>query len=257
MDPFIEGQKWSDFHHGVIEEIRAVLIPQVRPRYVVEVEEHLYVDYGPDEQIELIRPDTMVLEAAEREPRASGGTATATAVAVAPVLLTVEIPERRRIAFLTVREREARSLVTVIEVLSPLNKRRGSAGRRKYLRKRAAVLESAAHLIELDLLRRGARLPTKEPLPPGDYYALVSREQQRPVVEVYAWPLSHPLPPIPVPLAENDREATLDLQAVFSTVYDRAGYDYSLNYRRPIEPPLSEVDATWTQEQLASWSVPR
>ena len=257
MDPFIEGQKWSDFHHGVIEEIRAVLIPQVRPRYVVEVEEHIYVDYGADEQAELIRPDTMVLEAEQRQPHASGGTATATAVAVAPALLTVEMPERRRIAFLSVREREARSLVTVIEVLSPLNKRRGSAGRRKYLRKRASVLESAAHLIELDLLRGGARLPTREPLPPGDYYAVVSREQLRPVVEVYAWPLPHPLPPIPVPLAENDPEATLDLQAVFSTVYDRAGYDYSLNYRRPVEPPLSETDAVWAQEQLAAWSSPR
>jgi uncharacterized protein DUF4058 len=257
MDPFLEGQKWSDFHHGVIEEIRAALIPQVRPRYVVEVAEHIYVDYGSDEQAELIRPDTMVLEAEQRQPHASGGTATATAVAVAPVLLTVEIPERRRIAFLTVREREERSLVTVIEVLSPLNKRRGSDGRRKYLRKRAAVLESAAHLIELDLLRRGARLPTKEPLPSGDYYALVSRERERPVVEVYAWPLRHILPPIPVPLVENDPEATLDLQAVFNTVYDRAGYDYSLNYRRPVEPPLSEADATWIQEQLAAWLASR
>jgi hypothetical protein len=56
-----------------------------------------------------------------------------------------------------------------------------------------------------------------------------------------------------VPLAENDPEATLDLQAVFSTVYDRAGYDYSLNYRRPIEPPLSETDAAWVRERLAGW----
>jgi hypothetical protein len=142
-------------------------------------------------------------------------------------------------------------------VLSPLNKRRGSAGRWKYLRKRAAVLESAAHLVELDLLRRGARLPTREPLPPGDYYAFVSREQLRPMVAVYAWPLPHSLPPIPVPLAGNDSEATLDLQAVFSTVYDRAGYDYSLNYRRPVEPPLSETDAVWVQEQVAAWSAAR
>src|SRR5438445_12641401 len=110
MDPFIEGQKWSDFHHGVIEEIRAALIPQVRPRYVVEVEERIYVDYGADEQAELIRPDTMVLEAEQRQPHASGGTATATAVAVAPALTAVEMPERRRLAFLPAREQEARSL---------------------------------------------------------------------------------------------------------------------------------------------------
>ena len=27
MDPFIEGQRWRDFHHALIEEIRAVLPP--------------------------------------------------------------------------------------------------------------------------------------------------------------------------------------------------------------------------------------
>lgn len=24
MDPFIENQRWSDFHHGLFEEIRSV-----------------------------------------------------------------------------------------------------------------------------------------------------------------------------------------------------------------------------------------
>ena len=164
------------------------------------------------------------------------------------------IPEQRRIAFLTLRERETREVVTVIEVLSPLNKRSGSRGQRQYLRKREAVLQSVAHLIELDLLRGGQRPPMFEPLPPGDYYASVSRERLRPKVEVYAWPLPHPLPPIPVPLAENDRDVTLDLQAVFNTVYDRVGYDYSLDYRRSVEPPLSEPDAAWVRELLVAWS---
>jgi len=176
----------------------------------------------------------------------------AAAVGLEPVLLTAPIPEERRGAFFTVREREAREVVTTIEVLSPVNNRSASRGRRKYLRKREAVLQSASDLIELDLLRGGRRLPMREPLPPGDYYAFVSREWQRPQVEVYAWPLSHALPSVPVPLTGGDADVTLDLQAIFTTVYDRAGYDYSLDYRRPVEPSLSDPEAGWVEARLSA-----
>ena len=143
-------------------------------------------------------------------------------------------------------------VITVIAVLSPGNKRANSDGRREYLRKREEVLLSDTHLVELDLLRGGARLPTLQLLPPGDYYVFVCRRQQRFQAAVYAWELRRPLPPIPVPLAETDPDAVLDLQALFTTVYARAGYDYSLNYRRTIAPPLSEGDRVWVQQVFAS-----
>ncbi len=57
-----------------------------------------------------------------------------------------------------------------------------------------------------------------------------------------------------MPLRDNDPDAKLDLQALFTVVYDRAGYDYSLDYRSPIEPPLSEEDAVWVQEVLTAAS---
>jgi hypothetical protein len=250
MDPFIETHVWDDFHHGFIEELRAVLIPRVRPRYVVRVDRHVYVDYPHDEHLKRIRPDAFVVEA-EREGVPCGGAAgTAVAVAVAPVVLTLPMPEERRIAYLTVRERDTGELITVIALLSPVNKRSNSDGRREYLRKREAVIKSSAHLVELDLLRQGECLPTIEPLPPADYYAFVSREQRRPRVDVYPWSLRHPLPTIPVPLREKDSDVTLSLQALFTAVYDRAGYDYSLDYRSPIQPPLSDEDAAWVQEVL-------
>ncbi len=44
---------------------------------------------------------------------------------------------------------------------------------------------------------------------------------------------------------------TLDLQSIFSTVYDRAGYDYSLDYRRSLEPALSDADTPWAEQILA------
>lgn len=250
MDPFIESQVWEDFHHALIEIVRELLTPHVRPRYVVRVEQRVYVEHEPDERAAVIRPDATVLQRDEGDTPAEGPTASA--VAGAPVVLTLPMPERKRETFLTIREREAMTVVTIIEVLSPGNKRPGSDGRREYLSKREAVLQSATHLVELDLLRGGERLPTIEPLPPADCYAFVCRGQYRPKAEVYCMSLRHRLPTIPVPLAGEDPDVALDLQSTFNTVYDRAGYDYSLDYRRPIEAPLSDVDAAWVQQLLAS-----
>jgi hypothetical protein len=250
MDPFLEDQAWKDFHHEVISVIRESLTQHVVPRYVVRVDERVYLEHQPEERPGVIEPDVIVLEPQGPSLPSRGGAATATVVAITRVTLTVPMPERQREAFLTVRLRETMDVVTVIEVLSPTNKRAGSDGRKEYLKKREEVLLSSAHLVELDLLRGGARLPTNEPLPPGDYYALVCRRRRRPRVEVYAWPLRHPLPTIPVPLTGEDPDVALDLQEVFTTVYDRAAYQYSIDYAAVVEPPLPEADAAWARELL-------
>lgn len=257
LDPFIEGQTWADFHHALIEVIREALLLQTRPRYVVRVEERVYVEHEPNGGAGLVRPDVTVLERSRREGPPESPETTRTAVAVTPVILHLPTPERVREAFLTIRARETLEVVTVIEVLSPGHKRPGSDGRREYLRKREDVLLSNTHLVELDLLRGGERLPTLEPLPPGDYYAFVCRRQRRFQAEVYAWSLRQLLPPIPVPLAGTDPDGVLDMQALCTTVYDRAGYDYSLNYRRALEPPLSDVDEAWAQHVLAAVTSPQ
>ena len=252
MDPYIESQAWADFHHTLIDVLRAVLVPQTRPYYIVRVEERVYVEHVPPDDTEYIRPDVTVLERAEREGLLESPAVTGMAAAITPIIVPLPVPERVREAFLTVRERESMEVITVIEVLSPGNKRANSDGRREYLRRREEVLLSDTHLVELDLLRGGARLPTLRPLPSGDYYALVCRRQQRFQAAVYAWSLRRPLPPIPVPLAAADHDAGLDLQAIFTTVYDRAGYDYALDYRRAIVPPLSHDDHIWMQQVLAA-----
>lgn len=249
MDPFIEGQEWEDFLHHLIEGLHAAIVPRVRPRYVVRVEKRVYVEHDPDALADVIRPDVAVVEREGRELASEGGVATA--LAVEPVVLALPMPEPREEALLTVRHRDTKRVVAVIEVLSPGNKRRGSDGRRAYLEKREAVLQSDTHLVELDLLRAGERLPTIGPLPPADYYAFVCRARRRPRAEVYAWPLRRALPAIPVPLAGEDADVALDLQSIFSTVYDRAAYDYSLDYRGAPEPALSDADAAWAKQILA------
>ena len=248
MDPFIEGQVWEDFHVTLIQSIREALVPRVRPRYVVRIEERVYVEHDADTLAEVVRPDLTLLDREDDVAPSEGGAATA--VAIKPVVLTVPMPERLKQAYLTVRELDTMEVTAVIEVLSPTNKRPGSDGHREYLGKRETLLKSQTHLVELDLLRGGRRLPTVEPLPPGDYYAFICRGQRRPRAEVYAWSLRHRLPQLPIPLAGDDPDVTLDLQSVFTTVYDRAGYDYSLNYAHPVAPTLSDADAAWVREVL-------
>jgi uncharacterized protein DUF4058 len=255
MDPFVESQEWDDFHPTLITILREELAPLVRPRYVIRVERRVYLEHVPDELSHAARPDVLVLERARgRDLRAGSGSA-AGAVAAPFVELMLPVPEEQREAFLTIRERGTLEVVTVIELLSPSNKRPGADGHREYLAKRTAVLRSAAHLVELDLLRGGQRLPTIEPLPVADYYAVVSREQRRPWARIYPWTVRDRLPEIPIPLAGDDADVPLDLQAAFDTAYDRAGYDLSLDYRRPVEPALSEADAAWVQEVLAAAKI--
>jgi hypothetical protein len=138
-------------------------------------------------------------------------------------------------------------IVTVIETLSPANKRASSDGREQYLAKRQEILQSRTNLVELDLLRGGKRLPVVG-MPPGDYFAIVSRGHRRPRTDEFHWTLRQPLPTIPIPLKQGEEEVPLDLQQVFTTVYDRARYQLSVNYKANPGVPLSEADCMWVRQ---------
>ncbi len=170
-------------------------------------------------------------------------------MAVKPVTRTLPKPKTVKRPYLEVRSMQSREIVTVIEVLSPWNKSpRG--GRAEYLGKRDAYLQTPINLVELDLLRGGERLPTVEPLPHGDYFAFVCKGTRRMKALVYAWPLSHPLPKIPIPLAPGDADVKLDLQLAFNETYERAGYRYSLDYKADVVPKLRPAERTWVRQSL-------
>jgi len=248
MDPFIEGQRWQDFHARFINDLADLLMPAVRPRYVVDVEQYVYLareNEVPDRHLE---PDLSIIEE-PAEAATELKTSVATATASVPAVYTIPFPRRQRQRFLTIRDREYRKVVAVIELLSPTNKTPGE-GCAEYLVKRTNVFQTAANLVEIDLLRRGQRLPTREPLAPADYYAFICRTERLPKVEVYAWTLRDRLPVIPVPLASGEPDVPLDLQEAFTKTYDRSGYDYAIDYRRPIEPPLDASASDWVRTVL-------
>ncbi|MDA1137021.1 MAG: DUF4058 family protein [Planctomycetota bacterium] len=245
MNPFIETQEWSDFHTRFISAFSDALMSHIAPRYVARVERRVYLERYPEEGggPRHIRPDVSIFDSNLGDYGLGANAAIATTVE--PVTLTIPMPEEQREAFLYIKERESMEVVTVIEVLSPANKRPGSDGQREYLKKRMEVARSSTNLVELDFLRGGDRLPVSGNLPPGEYYAYVMKSHLHPRVQVYGWHLNHILPPLPIPLAREDPDVVVNLQEVFQTVYDRAGYDYTLDYAQPLEPALDAKAAEW------------
>ncbi len=244
MDPFIESQKWEDFHARFVTAIGDALVPVVRPKYIVDVERRIYLErIDPTEPVQTWVADAAIYHRFDHLPDPSGGGSVAIAnePSIKPKVCTIPYSEEHRETFITIRRGSPARVVTVIELLSPTNKRKGTEGRDQYLERIHALLKTSASLVEIDLLRGGERPAVSNP-PPGDYFAMVSKPQPRPLAEVYAWSLADPLPRILIPLSIEDPDVPLDLQAAFNLVYDRAGYDYAINYQQPVAPPLSETE---------------
>jgi hypothetical protein len=235
MNPYLEQETvWHDFHQSFIPAARELLSAQVRPAYVVRVEGRLYIhDAGPDERRFVGSSDFAVVS---RSARSGTQAASGTLGAPTDVLMPIDV---ERQSYLEVRTRQGNELVTVIELLSPSNKRRGD-DREQYLAKRREVLASGAHLVEIDLLRGGPRMPPED-LPDCDYYVLVSRREHRPKAGVWPLRLRDHLPIVPVPLRAPDADARLDLKQLVDRVYDAAGYEDYI-YQATPHPPLHPQD---------------
>jgi hypothetical protein len=126
MDPYLETPDlWPDVHHELISQIRSALNPALRPHYVARVELRVYVSDDDDPGREVLVPDLRV-EETKSKPRGKARTAPSVATSepeIIPMLIDDEIEEAR----LEIRHRETGALVTIIEVLSPANKIRGTS----------------------------------------------------------------------------------------------------------------------------------
>ncbi|HUY36055.1 MAG TPA: DUF4058 family protein [Pirellulales bacterium] len=243
MDPYLEGDDWTSFHTHFATEIARQLTPRLRPKYVALPEKRFDVVDERAIAIEAIYPDVGVANVAPLEGEMIGQ-----AVITAPCLLQTVMETPSPHTWVEIRDAAGRSLVTTIEILSPWNKR--GAGRDEYLDKRRNLLRSSSHLIEIDLLRRGRRLPMKNPLPPASYYVFVCRAEQRPMMHVWPIGLDHPLPTVPVPLLAGDADVALDLQSCLRNIYDLGGFDLVLDYSKAAAVPLRGNQAAWAAERL-------
>jgi len=162
--------------------------------------------------------------------------------------------EEIRHSWIEILHRPDRSLVTAIEILSPTNK--SGAGYFEYRNNRVGIINQGAHLVEIDLLLTGRRLELKKPLPDGNYYAYVTRDERRPLVDVYAWSVRDPLPTIPVPLKAPDPDIGLDIAEVFAITYRRGRYARSLRYDAAPVIPIGGELLAWTRQQAQAAPPP-
>ena len=58
------------------------------------------------------------------------------------------------------------------------------------------------------------------------------------------------MPRFKVPLAPDDRDTVLDLQAAFSRCYEQGGLAGMIDYRRDPTLPLNDEDRQWLNEVL-------
>jgi hypothetical protein len=248
MDPYLERRGlWEEVHTRLVVALADALDPLVHPRYRVAVERRTYLALLAGDQL-VGRPDVLVVEG-RQEPAA---VMVAAPVAIAPPLVAeLPMPEQIVERYLEVREVTTGEVITIIEILSPTNKL-SLDGRRAYEEKRLQVLGSRTHLVEIDLIRAGEPMAMRVQGDGhrGNYRIVISRSHQRPQAQVYVFGLRQPIPTFPVPLRRGEAEPTVDLNALLHSLYDRAGYDLAIDYRREAEPPLEGADAAWAEALL-------
>ena len=249
MDPYLEHPDyWQDLHAGFAGAAKLDIGPRVGPRYACRVEETLYLHELSAEERRLVgRGDVTVHDT--RGDQTAEGPASGAVASAAPPLRRVVTPavDIERLRRVELRDRRTRRVVTVIELLSPTNKRPGP-DRDHYLAKRRELLESGASLVEIDLLRGWPRMPIED-LPASDYLILVSRPWELPTGKL--WPVSvrDPLPLVPIPLRREDGDVPFDLRGVLDRLYDASGYGGE-PYETPPDPPFDPADAAWAGEIL-------
>ena len=232
-------------HNRLIAALADDLSERVAPRYYVGLERRTYL-LKADDLVVIGRPDIAVASAAEVSVLAPQP---ATSVTV----LEVEVPMQDEVSenFLEIHEVKTGKLITLLELLSPVNKLH-KQGREEYERKRGYVFRSWTHLVEIDLLRVGDPMPVVGAQMQSDYRILVSRGTQRPRATLIVFTLRQPIPTFTLPLLPGDDEPEVALNCLLHVLYQRARFDLRLDYTQPPIPPLAEADAAWAQELITA-----
>jgi len=265
MDPYLEAPDiWPDVHNRLATAISDQLNLALPSLYYARLEMRPEVGIVEEERTHArIIPDVSVVHRTiGQKPESAGVAVLGTRAEVSPSIDVEILTESISHYFVEIRDASRNHhLITLIEILSPSNKRPGK-DRLAYRRKQEEILDSDANLIEIDLLRSGERVPAAPEVqalldrmqPPADYLVTVNRAWNRLNFQLFPITLRECLPCISVPLKEGEPEVLLDLQYVFTRVYDTGPYlrgavDYSTTPR----PPLTGDAAAWAAEQVAEF----
>ena len=257
MDPYLEGALWPDVHATLIVGIRAALVAKLPTGYFANIDQYLWLGEGDEDSAAKKRsrrgkPDTFVTNGRHGKAEKSGEKGVA--VAVANPTLRVKLPNStraKRKRYIRLIDAGNRHVVTVIELLSPSDKL-PKQDRDRYLAKRAEYLGARVNLLEIDLLRKGHRVPMGTPEPPdSDYSVLVSRAADFP--DAGYWPLTirDALPTIPIPLDPGVADVRIALQPCLERALEQGRYEEEIDYTQPAPPPeMNESDRAWMRERI-------
>lgn len=253
MDPYLEGD-WADVHQSLVTYARDQLQGRLPADLRARTQTRLVIG-GPADTPRAYIPDVGVLRQTGEGGPPRGGVAVAAEAEIETAQpFRVPLEAYRREGYVEIIEPgRGERVVTVIEVLSPSNKRPGR-DRRDYLQKRRDCEEADLNFVEIDLLRAGEREPMAdlERLPEDyrtPYLVAVRRGWGRNLMEFYRVPLRERLPAIAVPLRDTDRDVPLDLQPLITQTYRNGRYDF-VDYRADPIPPLAAGDAAWADALL-------
>ncbi|MBR8832970.1 MAG: DUF4058 family protein [Stigonema ocellatum SAG 48.90 = DSM 106950] len=248
MNPYLENPLfWPEVHNLLIAAIFRKLNPQLRPKYKVAIEKRVY--QTTDEDSLLVGVADVAVQSTQKTPLPQKATMAVASPLVEAVTVDVTMPETVKETYLEVRDVTTQEVVTVIEILSPKNKRQGE-GRNAYVKKRLQVLGSSTNLVEIDLQRDGKPIQQIQNNLQTDYRILVSPAFKRPKADLYAFNLPNMIPFYPLPLREMDTEPILGIQTLINELYDEGNYDLVIDYTQDPVPPLSQENAAWVDEVL-------
>jgi hypothetical protein len=143
MDPYLEYPAfWSSFHTRLIVAVAEAIEPQLLSHYYVEVESRTYQSDDSDDKLLIGVPDAVVFsKQADTSSEVPSVEVSSVATQSRPEIVTVPMPIEVKERYLEVREMGTDRVITVIELLSPQNKRSGRE-REAYEKKRHLILVS-------------------------------------------------------------------------------------------------------------------
>jgi hypothetical protein len=251
MDPYLE-RRWGDVHTSLCTEIRTELQQKLPPGLRARAQEDVLLEDESDEEPAFFEPDVSIVQLSDVDPPATQGDL---AIAVKPIAIRhVQFQKRRRWVEI-LDTSDGNRVVTAIEILSPGNKASGKLNR-SYREKLQTYLEAGTNVVEIDLLRSSRKrlaIPATE-IPDSrraDYYVCICRAKDPSLWIVYPLPLRDPLPIVPIPCRDRDKDVPLELQPIIDRIYLEGAHD-DLDYSQPPEPPLSNADSEWAAGLIAN-----
>jgi hypothetical protein len=216
MDPYLEdARRWPTFQTQFISALGDALQPAISDKYRLRIAHRHY-------EIE-------------------------------QVLFTSIQKEEHQESFLEIRLKSSGDkLVTLIEMVSPVN-RTHPEGRKRFEQRRDEARMEGAHLVELDLVLQGASCLEADlsTLADAQYVCCVTRAARPVKHELYGTALNKRLPRIRLPMLPDERDLVLDVQALVNRVYDRC-FEGLIDYQHDPHVPLSDADRKWLDQLLRS-----